>query len=320
MKNIIQKLSMFEEARVFHLKFWQTPSFLFLIMGIATIASTYATYLISSRNDDPEIIILGIATIAGIVFSLGVLLVKIISRIIIISNARNEFLSLVSHQMRSPLTGTKYIFEIMLSGKSDPVTPAQEELLTQGYQANERMLLLVNDLLSLTRMAEGDTPFDYADCDITKLINDVKQESRPNADKKKIRIIMNMPTQPLPNVQCDEKKIRFVISNLVHNAIKYTQPAGTITISARTEEGKRILISVSDTGIGIPSDEIDKLFTKFYRASNADTASKIGTGLGLYIAKNIVDRHYGRIWVESEERKGSTFFVSLPLKQRRMSS
>ncbi len=287
-------------------------------MGIVTIVSTYATYLISRRNNDTEIIILGITAITGIVFALGVLLVKIISRIIIINNARNEFLSLVSHQMRSPLTGTKYIFEIMLSGKTDPITPNQTELLTQGYRANERMLLLVNDLLSLTRMADGDTPFDYADCDIDALIKEVIDEITPNAKKKSIRILKEFPTQPLPHIQCDEKKIRFVISNLIDNAVKYTPSAGTITVTARTEENNRnILISVADTGIGIPEEEMDKLFTKFYRASNANSSSKIGTGLGLYIARNIVDRHYGRIWVESEQHKGSTFFVSLPIKQRK---
>lgn len=310
-----QDLSFFREAKIFKLKIWQTPSFLFLIMGIATIVVMLVTFQVARKFDDLVFLILSVMGVTVVVFTAGAILVKIISKIIIIDNARTEFLSLVTHQLRSPLTGTKYIFELVLSEKVGPVNIEQKELLVQGSSSNDQMLLLVSDLLDMAKMAEGDSPFNYEKTDVTKLIKNLYNDLTPNAQAKNILLKLHLPNQVLPEAKIDAKKIRFVLQNLIDNAVKYTPERGTVTISAETKN-KAIQINVKDTGIGIPKDEQEKLFTKFYRASNAEKSKKTGTGLGLYIVKNIVERHGGEIWFESKVNEGTTFSFTMPLKPR----
>lgn len=316
MREFIQKLSIFEEARIFHLKLWQTPSFLFLLMGIITITITGITYRIANSTDDPAILIASISSVTVVVFIIGVLVVRVISKIIIINNARSEFLSLVSHQLRPPLTGTKYILEIILSEKTGKLQPQQKDLLQQGFDTNEQMLLLVNDLLDISRMAEGDSPFNYEEVQFETLLKEIEEQLTPNALEKKISLNIHLPQDRLPRIPLDPKKIKFVLQNLADNAVKYTPDGGTVTIDVGIENNM-LKVSVHDTGIGVPASELEKLFTKFYRASNAVETKKTGTGLGLYIAKNVIDRHHGRIWAESELNKGSTFSFMLPLKLKR---
>jgi signal transduction histidine kinase len=308
-------LSFFREAKIFRLKIWQTPSFLFLIMGVTTIVVMLATFQIARKFDDLIFLILSVMGVTAVVFAAGAILVKIISKIIIINNARTEFLSLVTHQLRSPLTGTKYIFELVLSEKVGPVNIEQKELLVQGSSSNDQMLLLVSDLLDMAKMAEGDSPFTYEVTDITKLIKDLYNDLTPNAQAKNISLKLHLPNKALPKAKIDAKKMRFVLQNLIDNAVKYTPERGIVTISATTKD-KAIQVDVKDTGIGIPKDEQEKMFTKFYRASNAEKSKKTGTGLGLYIIKNIVQRHGGEIWFKSETNQGTTFSFTMPLKPK----
>lgn len=316
MLSWIKKISIFQEARMFHLRIWQTPSFLFLLMGVATIAATYVTYLFASHSEDLEVLIISVTGVTLVVFTIGVLLVRVISKIIIINNARTEFLSLVTHQLRSPLTGTKYILQLILGEKIGPLTPDQKELLQQGQDSNERMLIMVSDLLNIAKMAEGDSSFDFEKVKMEDLLKEIQKELEPQAQKKSITFSLHLPKEPLPMVMLDKKKVHFVIQNLADNAIKYTPEAGSVTITAEKHQ-KGVAVHVKDTGIGVPKDEMEKLFTKFYRATNAEQQKKVGTGLGLYIAKSVVERHRGEMWFESEENKGSTFSFYLPLKQRK---
>ncbi len=312
----IKNISIFKEARMFHLRVWQTPSFLFLLMGLATIGATYATFLFASKSDDLEVLIISVTSVTLIVFVIGVVLVRVISKIIIINNARTEFLSLVTHQLRSPLTGTKYIMQLILSEKMGKLTPDQKELLQQGQDSNDRMLILVSDLLNIAKMADGDVAFDFESTQIEEMLKEMHMQIEPQAQKKSLTLSLHLPKEPLPPIQLDKKKVRFVIQNLIDNAVKYTPEAGSVTIIAEKHQ-KGIKVSVKDTGIGVPKDEIDKLFTKFYRATNAEASKRVGTGLGLYIAKSVIERHHGEMWVESVENKGSTFSFYLPLKQRK---
>jgi len=315
MVDFIKNSSLFREARIFHLKLWQTPTFLFIMGGAFTLGMTVFAYSSARNSSNPFTFIVTVsgATIAA--FIIGTLLAKVIGKIIIINQAKNEFLSLVTHQLRSPLTGTKYILELIMTGKAGNLTPTQHELLEEGFHSNERMLILVNDLLSMSRMAEGGTPFNLKPEHLDSLIKEVVKEIEPQAIGKKIKIELQEPPEKLPKVNIDASKIRFVIQNLVDNSVKYTPDGGRIKIIMK-KNGLNFHFAVSDTGIGIPSDEVEKLFTKFFRASNAETSKKIGTGLGLYIVKNIIERHNGDIWVESIKDKGSTFSFKIPFKAR----
>ena len=311
----IQDLSIFREAKIFKLKIWQTPSFLFLIMGITTIVVMLITFQIAHKFDDLIFLILSVMGVTAVVFAAGAILVKIISKIIIINNARTEFFSLVTHQLRSPLTGTKYIFELVISEKVGPISIEQKELLIQGSSSNDQMLLLVSDLLDMTKMAEGDSTFTYEKTNVTKLIKDLYNDLTPNAQAKRISLKLHLPDKALPTAKTDAKKLKFVLQNLIDNAIKYTPERGRVIISAEAID-KAIQINVKDTGIGIPNDEQEKMFTKFYRASNALKSKKTGTGLGLYIVKNIIERPGGEIWFKSKVNAGTTFSFTIPLKPK----
>lgn len=302
-----------QEARLFRVKFYQTPSFLFLIMGISTIIVMLVTFFIAKTFDDVTFLILSTSTVTGVVFVSGVILVRIISKIIIINAARTEFLSLVTHQLRSPLTGMKYIFELALSQNAGELTPTLKEVLRQGAESNQQMLMLVSDLLDMSKMAEGDSPYEYEKVEVKRLIKEVYEDLAPNAQEKNITVQLHI--DETDQIKVDPKKISFAIQNLLDNAIKYTPEHGTVTVKAR-QIGKRVKISIIDTGIGVPLNEQDRLFTRFYRATNAEKTKKTGTGLGLYIVKTIIERHGGSIQFESELNKGSTFTILLPLRSK----
>lgn len=308
-------ISIFQEARIFKLKIWQTPSFLFIVMGVMTIIVMLITYSVAKKFDDLIFLILSLMGVTMVVFSSGAILVKIISKIIIVNKARTDFLSLVTHQLRSPLTGTKYIFELVLSEKMGPINFSQRELLVQGSDSNDQMLLLVSDLLDMAKMAEGDSPFNYEETNVGRLFKEIYNNLIPNAQAKSINIKLHLPVKGLPKAKIDQKKMRFVMQNLLDNAIKYTPESGTVIIEAEAD-AKQIAVHIKDTGIGIPQDEQEKMFTKFYRATNAEKSRKVGTGLGLYIVKNIVERHGGTIGFESKVGEGTTFNFTMPLKPK----
>jgi len=138
----------------------------------------------------------------------------------------------------------------------------------------------------------------------------VLDKLQPLADQEKIQLVSNIG-ENIPAIQADQMRIEQVLTNLVHNAIKFTPPSGTVTVSVR-ESGDEIQVSVADTGIGIPPSELDRVFDRFYQVDSSPTRHYRGTGLGLTISKHIVEYHHGRIWVESQEGKGSTFFFVLP--------
>jgi len=310
-----KNISIFQEARIFKLKIWQTPSFLFIVMGVMTIIVMLTTYSVARKFDDLIFLILSVMGVTMVVFASGAILVKIISKIIIVNKARTDFLSLVTHQLRSPLTGTKYIFELVLSEKMGPVNMSQRELLVQGSDSNDQMLLLVADLLDLAKMAEGDSPFNYEDTNVSQLVKDMFNNLMPNAQAKSINLKLHLPDKGLPKARIDPKKMKFVMQNLLDNAIKYTPEHGTVIIELENQAG-HIKVQIKDTGIGIPQDEQEKMFTKFYRATNAEKARKVGTGLGLYIVKNIVERHGGTIGFKSKVGEGTIFTFTMPLKPK----
>lgn len=298
-----------DEARIFRLKVWQTPSFLFVAMGITTMVLTVITYLIASRYDDPLILVASIAIVAAVTFSLGYLIVQSMSRVIIINNARQEFLSVATHQLRSPLTGLRYSFDLLLSGKAGDLTDLQREVIELGKNDNERLLLLVKDLLDSIKLSYNETQDTVTSFDIASIVRDVCS-SFTSVAKHKHMTVQLFPEATRAMISGDAEKIRFVVQNILDNAFKYTNEGGAVLVGL-TQQGRYCILEISDNGIGIPEAERGRLFNKFFRASNVGT-NTVGTGLGLYIAKSIIDRLGGTIWIGSTEGSGTTVRVQLP--------
>jgi len=229
-----------------------------------------------------------------------------------IERMKTEFVSVAAHQLRTPLSAIKWSLGMILAEDMGPLTEEQKRFLQKTYQSNERMINLVNDLLDVARIEEGRYIYKPAFRDLTKICQAVINSHKAEIKRKKIKFEFKRPKGKLPQIKLDEEKISLVIQNLLENAVRYTPPGGKIVVSLKRKK-KEIEFSVRDTGIGIPKEQQDRLFTKFFRGANAVRMETEGTGLGLFISKNIIEAHRGKIWAESEENKGSVFHFSLPL-------
>jgi len=229
-----------------------------------------------------------------------------------VEKMKTEFVSISAHQLRTPISAVKWILRMMVDGDFGTVTDEQKEELNKAYQSNERMVVLINDLLNVTRIEEGkyiSKPVLSSMEDIVLVVLDSLKEL---ATRHKVEVDFQKPDKAMPKVKVDEEKINLVIQNLVGNAIKYTMPGGKVTVSLKLDD-ENMEFMVKDTGIGIPEDQQKRIFNKFFRGSNVIKIETDGSGLGLFIAKNIIDAHGGRIWFESEEGKGTTFHFTIPL-------
>jgi len=239
-----------------------------------------------------------------------------ITREKLIERMKTEFVSLSAHQLRTPLAAIKWTLKLFLEGDLGQLTKEQIEFLEKTYKSNERMIALINDLLNVTRIEEGRyifQPLFYDIGDVTQSVIDLfKEETK----KKGIKVEFKQP-EDLPKILMDQEKIKLVIENFIDNAIKYTFPGGKVTVSI-IRGTNEVEVRVKDTGVGIPKEQQMRVFTRFFRGSNVVRLDTEGSGLGLFLAKNIVEAHGGRIGFESESGKGSTFFFIIPLKTTRI--
>jgi PAS domain S-box-containing protein len=223
---------------------------------------------------------------------------------------KDEFVSLVSHELRTPLTSIKGYVDLLIDGDAGEVTEEQREFLEIVKSNSDRLVMLVNDLLDVSRIEAGRINLHLQPVDMAGSINEVAMSLRPLMEQKRQPLRLELPTD-LPNVMADRDRVAEIVTNLLSNAHKYTLEGGSITVRARVA-GDEMQVEVSDTGVGMTPDERDKLFTKFFRAQNPATQDVGGTGLGLNIVKSLVDKQGGRIWVTSEPTKGSTFTFTIP--------
>ena len=308
-----EKISIVEEARYYHLKIWETPSFLFLLLGILTCSIVIITYFVAVRSLEPEVLILSVSITAIATLFIGGIIVKVLSRILILDRAKSEFISLASHQLRTPLSGVKWVLSMALSGEFGKLSKEMHKILKEGYESNERMILLVDDLLNVSRIESEKVAFAVERFSLKDLVKEVLEEKKYSAEEKRVNINFVERGGDL-NVSADRTRLGFVLQNLIDNAIKYSFSDTTVRVTLWKEKG-RIYCSVADEGMGIPERQIGNLFTKFFRADNVATSNLTGSGLGLYIVKSILDRSRGTISVDSKENEGSTFTFSLPVSR-----
>ena len=232
---------------------------------------------------------------------------------------KSEFVSVTSHQMRTPLTGIKWFTELLLTKKAGVLSDKQTDYLQQVQISNERMIKLVDDLLSVSRM-ESTEKFKVSTKpeDVVKIFHQVIDGEKVISDKKNIKIIHEGKCLESFVVNIDREKFFLVLQNILDNAIKYSSNNSTIFVRCRPEK-TNLIFSITDCGIGIPKKQQHRMFERFFRADNV-ISTQPGTGLGLYIAKYIVEKHNGKIWFESEENKGTTFYVSLPIDNSKKQS
>lgn len=228
-----------------------------------------------------------------------------------LDKVKDEFISMASHQLRTPLTSVKGYLSMVIEGDAGKVSNSQKRLLDQAFMSSENMVHLINDFLNVSRIQSGKFAIDKTKVDLSRLVEEEVNGLRPNAIARNMKLIYKKP-KTFPLVEVDEGKMRQVIMNFSDNAIYYSHEHSSILINLGVK-GKEIIFTVKDTGIGVPKSEKAKLFAKFYRAANAKVQRPDGTGVGIYLAKKVIDAHDGQIIFESTEGKGSTFGFRLPL-------
>ena len=225
---------------------------------------------------------------------------------------KSEFVTVVAHQLRTPLSGLKWTLHMLSSGDLGKLSDAQKTFLLKSYENNERMIALVNDMLAADRIESGRMKYTLLRINLRDLMENVLFEIFPEAQKRGIKIDFVCPSESKFTVLVDSVKLRAVLQNLLENAIKYTMKGGTVTITLE-QAGSDVKVAIRDTGIGIPEANQSQIFSRFFRASNAVIMEPSGTGLGLYMVKKIVEQHKGNVWFTSEEGHGSTFFITIPV-------
>lgn len=237
-----------------------------------------------------------------------------ISREKMIERMKTEFVSIAAHQLRTPLSAMKWILKMMIDGDLGKLTKNQKGFLEKTYQSNERMIHLINDLLNVARIEEGRFLQDVKKMDIVNMIEKRVVIARGLLKNKKVKLTFTKPKVKIPKINIDAEKMYLVVQNLIDNAV-YCTKEGKIEVAIDlTKDKNNILISIADTGIGIAQDQQPRIFTKFFRGANAVRMKTEGSGLGLFIVKNIINAHQGKIWFKSQEGKGSTFYFTLPIK------
>jgi len=238
-----------------------------------------------------------------------------VSREKLVDRMKSEFVTLAAHQLRTPTSAVKWSLQILLEGDLGELNKKQKEIIGEAYETNDRAIKLVGDLLDVAQIEEGKYISKTVLIDIEGLIQSIVGDYKLRLKERELKVKLKKPGEGLPKIMIDVEKMRTAIRNIFDNAIRYTLPGGKISIVLKGNK-KEIEVQIQDTGLGIPRSEQGKIFTKFFRGANVMKIDTEGTGLGLYISKNIIEAHGGMIWFDSEEGKGTTFYFTIPIREK----
>ncbi|MCX6764653.1 MAG: HAMP domain-containing sensor histidine kinase [Candidatus Nealsonbacteria bacterium] len=314
MKNkIIEQLNLKTQCKKYGLPLWQCPHFIFVVMGVVIMVTSLLAYFIGFRYvEDPLLICLVVMLITGFLFILSFVVVKSFENLAEASRMKLEFLAIISHQMRTPFSNLRWVIDLLNSGRVGEVQNDQQEYLKILKENSERMESLISQLLTASKFEQGKIPLKMAGFSLKTLTEKVITELKPLSNASNIEVKFECKEE-IPDIFGDQDWIREVISNLLDNAIKYTKNKGEVKITI-FKKGQKIYFEVKDTGAGIPKEDQKYIFEKFFRAQNILKKQTQGSGLGLFIAKSIIESHKGKIGFKSEAGEGSTFWFLLPIK------
>lgn len=313
LKKILQEANFITQCRKYRLPLWQCPQFLFLIMGIFIGLTSISTYSIGTRYiTDPSLVALIVLFLAIILFIIAFLVVRSFEKLAEANRMKSEFISIVSHQLRSPLSNLNWAIEFLLAGDSGKITEQQTEYFKILKENTNRMQELVSDLLTVSRIQTATLPLKKEQFSLTALTKAVLKQFEPFSRASNVELVFQ--TQPEPFlVMADQEQIKQVISNLIDNAIRYIKGRGRVMVKIE-QRPKNIYFEIKDTGVGISEEEQKYIFQKFFRAEGALKQQTQGSGLGLFIAKSIIETSGGRMGFKSQRGVGSTFWLTLPIK------
>jgi signal transduction histidine kinase len=312
-KNILNQLNIPAQCRKYNLPLWQCPQLLFLIMGLIIIASILIIYAIGTRYiEEPELVALMILLITLILFIIATIITRSFERLAEASRMKTEFVSIVSHQLRSPLSNLKWAIELLMSGRLGEIEEKQTEYFKILKENSGRMEELVSDLLIVSRLETATLPLKKKEVSLEDLINKLISGLQPFVKASNAEIEFKSE-EGLPKILADSSQVRLVVENLLDNAVRYIKDNGKVKVSLE-KRGHNLYFKIEDNGVGIPLKDQKFIFQKFFRSENALKYQTQGSGLGLYISKTIIKRSGGKIGFKSQEGVGSTFWFTLPIK------
>lgn len=312
-EKIGAQLDIVGQCKRYGLSVWQCPQFLFVIMGAFIILASIVSYLIGARYIfSPETVIFIVLIVASILFIIAFVITRSFERLAEASRMKSEFINIVSHQLRSPLTNIKWTFEVMASEEFKVPAEKQEEYFVNVKENIARMVELIDDLLIVSKVEQGSFSVAKIEISLKDLIKDLVERYKVFAEASRIKL--NFSSQEnLPKVLADPSLLKIVTENLIDNAIRYTKGGGIVEIKLIREKDK-VLFAIKDSGVGIPQKEQKYIFQKFFRAENISKERTRGSGLGLYVCRSILNKMGGQIWFKSQLGKGTTFYFKLPIK------
>jgi len=311
-KDFLSQLNIVGNCRKYGLPVWQCPQFLFLVMGLVIILTSVISYLVGARYiAQPETVVLIVLVLAVFLFIVGFIITRSFEKLAEASRMKSEFINIVSHQMRSPLTNIKWTFEV-LSSKDFHVPREKEEEYFVNVQENiGRMVELIDDLLIVSKIEQGTFPLVKKEIELSSIIEELISRYKVFAEASNIKLNFYLG-EKTTKVFSDPSLLKLVMENLIDNAVRYTPGPGKIDIHLTKKENS-LLFRIQDSGVGIPESEQKYIFQKFYRAENALKRRTRGSGLGLYVCKSAIEKLGGKIWFQSKENKGTTFYFTIPI-------
>jgi len=228
--------------------------------------------------------------------------------------SEREVVYLTAHQLSAPLSSTKWALQMILNNDFGEIKDEQRTIITKAYEKNEQLIYIVDDLLDTYKIEAKKYLLSKKPCDIESIVTSVLEHYKHEIAKKKIELNFAAPSEKLPMIMIDKEKIALAVQNLFDNAIKYTPVGGKINVTLQ-KKGEHLMFKIQDSGIGIEKKQAAKIFSKFFRGSNAFRQDPMGYGLGLFFVKNIIEAHNGKIWFESKENVGTSFYFTLPVKR-----
>jgi len=306
------KFNIFSQCRKYKIPLWQCPQFLFVVMGFVIMISSILFYVIGEHYvTDPRIVAFIVLAVSMILLIIAFIITRSFENLAEANRMKAEFVNIVSHQLRAPLTNLRWAVQFLLS---EEFTVSNKEQNIEYFdiikENSARMEGLIDDLLTITRLRQGKKNSKKARFSLTALTEEIISEHKAIADASNVQLELKAP-KDLPDVFASYPLIKIVVENLINNAIRYSKGGDKIFIELETLN-KQIKFQIKDEGIGIPIEDQKRIFQKFFRARNAIRAEVYGTGLGLFIIKLILDGMNGKVWFTSKKDKGSTFYFTLP--------
>ncbi len=323
-RDIVSELNIVEQAKKYGIPWWQHPQFLFSVLGVIIAFSSILSYVLGRRYvEDPQMVALLIIIFTGISLVIAFLITRSFERLAQAARIKSEFVSIVSHQLRSPLSNLVWGLEFLMSGRAGNVEEAQLGYFHMLKENSSRMQELVNDLLVVSRIDEGTLPWEQKEFSFEEFLSIIIKEYEPYMKASNIRLYVQ--GQKIPKLVGDVAQLRHVVSNLLENAIRYSgkqhrdgertkEKESRIEIRYQ-QKGTHLFFEIVDNGVGIPREDQRYIFQKFFRSSNVLRHETQGSGLGLYIAKAIIERGKGSIGFRSQEHVGSTFWFTIPFNK-----